>query len=106
MSDTDRIVDSIQAMHASMIEGFRVLSEGIHGTNGRIDQTNERIDQTNQRLDETILELRTFKRETGERLDGIGNYLRSINGTLLDHSVRIHNLELRVSKLEDKEGAA
>lgn len=127
MSDIDKIIDSIQGLSTTLKAGFSSLSSEIQGTNQRVDgvnqrldETNQRLDGTNQRLDETIqrldktnerlddaiLELRTFRRETGERFDGVGVYLRAINGTLLDHSEKLHNLETRLSKLEGKEGVA
>lgn len=120
MSDIDKIIDSIQSLSTTLKAGFSTLSSEIQGTNQRVDginqrldetnqrldATNQRLDKTNERLDDAIFELRTFRRETGERFDGVGVYLRAINGTLLDHSQKLHNLEKRVSKLEGEEGVA
>jgi len=47
---------------------------------GKLDQTNARLDQTILRLDRTNMSVELLRAETNEKLDGVGSYLKSING--------------------------
>ena len=69
-------------------------------TNARLEQTNARLDQTNARLDQAILMVRDFRKDICVRLDGIGDYLRGMDGNLMRHEERIRSLEQRVDNLE------
>lgn len=87
--------------------GLQGLGDCIDATNERIDRTNERLDQTNQRLQQTnerleqlkevpnltLIKLSDFQIEVSRRFDGVGQYLRSINGTLKKHGERLDALE-------------
>jgi len=111
--------DEIRTGFGLLIDQARLTNEKIDLTNHRVDQTNQRIDQTNQRLDQTnqkldhsiqrldqtIIELKDFKVEVLTKLDGIGAYLRSINGTLANHFDRLFKLEGRVDDIEKRLGA-
>jgi ABC-type transporter Mla subunit MlaD len=73
--------EDIKTGFGLLIDQARLTNEKIDLTNEGVDQTNQRLDQTNQRLDQTIIELKDFKVEVSTKLDGIGAYLRSINGS-------------------------
>ncbi len=94
--------------------GLQGLGDRIDATNERIDRTNERLEQTNQRLEQTnerleqtnerleqltevqnltLIKLSDFQIEVSRRFDGVGQYLRSINGTLKKHGERLDALE-------------
>ena len=124
MSNAD---NPMQGVINALKAGFGTLTEEVRGTNQRLDETNQRLgrleaevgsikdevgsikDEVGSIKDEVgsiKVELSTFRREVGERFDGVGSYLRAINGTLAEHSERIFGLEKRVSKLEGGQGAA
>ncbi len=77
-------------------------------TNQRLDQTVERLDQTVERLDEALIRIdentasiKALDASVTVRLDGIGKYLQSINGSVFRHEERLGRLERRMDKLED-----
>ncbi|MFN8656562.1 MAG: hypothetical protein U0105_09505 [Candidatus Obscuribacterales bacterium] len=94
--------------------GLQGLGDRIDATNERIDRTNERLEQTNQRLEQTnqrleqtnerleqltevqnltLIKLSDFQIEVSRRFDGVGQYLRFINGTLKKHAERLMSRE-------------
>ena len=89
----DRFERLVDVLRSELKAGFGLLSEKIDQTNSRLDQTNSRLDQTNTRL--TLFEV-----SMGAKLDGIGTYLRSINGSVQKHSNEIFDLKGRITKLE------
>lgn len=96
-----------QAFREEVKAGFSELKTGLAETNARLDQTNARLDQTNARLeqtnvrlDQTILMVRDFRKDICVRLDGIGDYIRGMDGNLMRHEQRIRSLEQRVDNLE------
>ena len=115
----------IKTLTKELRDGFGQLGARIDGTNARLDQTNVRLEQTNTkledmtlaigdintRLDQTIVRLdRTsmsvdlLRAEVNEKLDGVGSYLRSINGHILDHAKKIARLDKRLSDFETGKG--
>ena len=99
----DKFEQLIDVLRVELKGGFGLLSEKIDQTNSRLDQTNSRLDQTNSRLDQTNNRLDIFETSMGTRLDGIGTYLKSINGTLHDHSDDIFELKRRINKIEQRD---
>jgi len=69
----------------------------------RLDQTNFRLDQTIVRLDRLDMNIELLRAETREKFDGIGLYLKSINGHILDHAKAISKLEKRVTDIEERD---
>lgn len=105
----------LRGLRQDMQAGFQQVTDAVTQTNLRLDQTNDRLDrtndrldQTNDRLDQTIgridqtnNRLDQFMTSVSDKLDGIGHYLRLIDGSFIDHSERISKLESRVDRLED-----
>lgn len=74
------------------------------------DQTSQRLQhleqivvESNHRLDLTLIKLEDFQIEVSKRFDGVGSYLKSINGTLHEHGHDLTNLKERVQKLENED---
>jgi hypothetical protein len=67
-----------------------------------IGDINTRLDQTIIRLDRTSLSVDLLRSEVNEKLDGVGVYLRSINGHILDHAKKIERLDKRLDDFEKK----
>lgn len=116
MSNSDDLTASFRTLNETVKAGFLTVVSAIGETNQRIDQTNARLDQTNgrvdslhadmnERLDQTNRRLDALREDMNERFDGVSVYLRSINGSILGHSERIHKLEERVQHLEDQHGS-
>jgi methyl-accepting chemotaxis protein len=108
------------------------LGDRIDQTNARLDQTNARLDQSNAkleehsvrleemsraigetntrldhaivRLDQTSLSVELLRAEVNQKLDGVGAYLRSINGHILDHADKIARLDKRLNDFETGKG--
>ncbi len=102
------MIDQNEAFNALRDElriGFAQLVGEARSTNERIDQTNQRLDQTNQRLEQTNIQLGEFRVEVSTKLDGIGTYLRSINGNIANHADRLYKLERRVDDIDKRLGA-
>lgn len=94
---------------SSQNEAFKMLREelrsGFTTLTNEVRSTNQRLDDTNKRLEVTNTELTAFRKDVSKKLDGIGKYLRSINGNVQDHSDRIFKLEQRVDDIEKSLGA-
>ncbi len=73
-------------------------------TNSRIDDTNTRLDQVILRLDRTSLSVDSLRAEVNQKLDGVGSYLRSINGHIVDHADKIARLDKRLNDFETGKG--
>jgi len=77
------------------------LRLGLGNLSDKLDQTNARLDETILRLDRTNMSVELLRAETNEKLDGVGSYLKSINGHIMDHSEEIADLKGRVKNLEE-----
>ncbi len=66
-------------------------------------QVVDRLDQTIIRLDRVDMNIELLRAESREQFDGIGVYLKSINGHILDHAQAISKLEKRVTDIEEKD---
>ena len=95
------ITTGISEFRIEVRAGFGQLSDRLDHTNARLDQTITRLDQTNVRLDATINMVRDFRKDVSVRFDEVGVYLRSINGSVVQHEQRISALEQRMNKLEE-----
>jgi ABC-type transporter Mla subunit MlaD len=85
-------VSELRLGFAQVVDRLDQNNASIERINSRLDQTNARLDQTNGRLDQTIIRLdrldmnvELLRAETREKFDGIGRYLKSINGHIWDH---------------------
>jgi len=86
--------EEVWAMENEILE---VMRSGFAQVVDAIGETSKRVDETNKRLDKLGTDM-------NERLDGVGSYLRSINGSVASHAERIYRLEKRVDKIEKKSG--
>ncbi len=110
--------DILKTLTKELRDGFALLAGKIDQTNSRIDQTNSRIGETNSRLgetntrldqaivrlDRTSLNVDLLRAEVNQKLDGVGAYLKSINGHILDHAEKIARLDKRLSDFEKGKG--
>jgi hypothetical protein len=72
---------------------------------GQLHSVSNAVNETTKELRAFKDEMRSFKKEVGVRLDGLGNYLRYIDGNTSDHGTRIGKLEMRVDNIEKRLGA-
>ena len=86
MDSIDQLIDILRS---ELRSGFGVLAE-------KLDQTNVQLVLTNDRLD-------LLESSVGQKLDGIGVYLKSINGTIRNHADELFDLKSRVDELERHE---
>ena len=93
MDSIDQLIDILRS---ELRSGFGVLAEKLDQTNSRLDQTNVQLVLTNDRLD-------LLESSVGQKLDGIGVYLKSINGTIRNHADELFDLKSRVDELERHE---
>jgi len=105
LDQTNALTLDLRSGFAQLIDQARLTNERIDQTNQRLDQTNQRLDQTNQCLEQTNVKLGEFRAEVSTKLDGIGVYLRSINGNISDHGDRLFKLERRVDDIDKRLGA-
>jgi uncharacterized coiled-coil protein SlyX len=81
------------------------LDERLAETNHRIDESNTRLDQVVHKLDRTSLSVDGLRAEFNKKLDGIGTYVRSINGHIVEHADKIAQLNDRLNDLEKDKGS-
>lgn len=103
--------EGFASVRQEMNEGFTAVRQDMNEELTAVRQDmNTGFASVNRQMSEGFGPIKqdtsSFKQEMVTRLDGIGGYLRSINGTLVDHGQRINNLEQRVTKLEGEQGAA
>ena len=100
--------NEITGLRTDMNTGFGEVKAEISATNARLGVVEERMGSLEDRMskneirtDSLITMVRDFRKDVSGKFDDVGRYLRSINGSIADHEMRITALENPPKRIED-----